>query len=62
MGKSAEWGFASELEDLSGAVAIAGVGESEHTRASGRTPREITASAVERALEDCGLAPDQVDG
>lgn len=56
------WGFATEIEDVNGAVAIAGVGESEHTRASGRTPREITATAVERALDDAGLDPAEVDG
>ena len=57
-----DWGFSEPLDDIRGEVAIAGVGESEHTRASGRTPTEITAQAVERALEDAGLPPDQVDG
>ena len=57
-----DWGFAEELDGIRGEVAIAGVGESEHTRASGRTPTEITAQAVERALEDAGLPPEDVDG
>ena len=56
------WGFASDLEDISGAVAVAGVGESEHSNASGRTAREIAAQAVERALADAGLEPAEVDG
>jgi len=43
-------------------VAICGVGESEHTRASGRSVEAIGAEAVERALEDAGLAPEAVDG
>src|SRR5439155_6272121 len=43
-----DWGFATELEDVAGAVAIAGVGESEHSNASGRTAREIASQAVER--------------
>jgi acetyl-CoA acetyltransferase len=56
------WGFAHELEDVSGAVAIAGVGESEHSNASGRTTVDIAAQAVERALADAGLEPADVDG
>ena len=57
-----DWGFAEELQRIGGEVAIAGVGESDHTRASGRTPNEITAQAVERTLEDAGLDPGEVDG
>jgi acetyl-CoA acetyltransferase len=56
------WGFASDLDDVAGEVAIAGVGESEHTRASGRTTTEIAAQAIERALADAGLEPGDVDG
>ena len=41
---------------------ICGVGESDHTKASGRTVTEIVGSAVERALDDAGLAPTDVDG
>jgi acetyl-CoA acetyltransferase len=58
----ADWGTASELEDVSGEVAIVGVGESRHTRASGRGTVEIAAAAVEAALADAGLAPRDVDG
>jgi len=57
-----DWGFASDLEDVSGEVAIAGVGEADHTKASGRTPQEIAAQAIERALADAGLEPGDVDG
>ena len=57
-----DWGFPSELDDVSGAVAIAGVGEADHTKASGRTPKEIAAQAIGRALDDAGLAPGDVDG
>jgi len=57
-----DWGFAADLDDVSGAVAIAGVGEADHTKASGRTPKEIAAQAVERALADAGLSPRDVDG
>ena len=57
-----DWGWATEYEDVSGTVAICGVGESEHTKASGRTTTEIVATAVERALADAGLEPTDVDG
>jgi acetyl-CoA acetyltransferase len=57
-----DWGFATPYENVGGEVAIVGVGESEHTKASGRTAREISAQAVERALDDAGLRPEDVDG
>jgi acetyl-CoA acetyltransferase len=58
----ADWGRASELRDIRGEVAIAGVGETEYTKASGRTAREIGAEAVERAIVDAGLRPEDIDG
>jgi acetyl-CoA acetyltransferase len=57
-----DWGWATEYDNVSGTLAICGVGESEHTKASGRTTREIVATAVERALDDAGLKPTDVDG
>jgi acetyl-CoA acetyltransferase len=57
-----EWGSAADYEDVSGAVAIVGVGESEHTKASGRTVHEIVGDAVERAIADAGLGPRDIDG
>jgi len=62
MTSASDWGFASALEDVSGEVAIAGVGEADHTKASGRTVKQIALQAVERALADAGLAPEDVDG
>ena len=59
---AADWGHASQLDDISGQVAIVGIGESEHSKASGRTTTAIVASAVERALDDAGLTPRDVDG
>jgi acetyl-CoA acetyltransferase len=56
------WGRAAEYEDVSGQVAIVGVGESDHTKASGRTTTEIAAQAVEQAIADAGLEPSDVDG
>ncbi|MDJ0869205.1 MAG: thiolase family protein [Myxococcota bacterium] len=61
-GRTKPWGRADEIEDVSGQVAIVGVGEAEHTAASGRDAVAIGAQAVERALEDAGLEPEQVDG
>src|SRR5215831_15828709 len=57
-----DWGHASTLEDVSGGVAIVGVGEADHTKASGRTTKQIAAQAIERALADAGLTPGDVDG
>jgi len=57
-----EWGYASEFEDVNGAVAICGVGDSDMSKASGRTTREIVGQAVERALADAGLRPTDIDG
>jgi acetyl-CoA acetyltransferase len=56
------WGTPSELDDISGQVAIVGVGEAEHTKASGRTATAIALQAIERAVTDAGLAPADIDG
>ena len=39
-----DWGHTTDLDDVSGRAAIAGVGESAYTKASGRTAREIGAA------------------
>jgi acetyl-CoA acetyltransferase len=57
-----DWGAAERYDDVSGQVAIVGVGEGDHSKASGRTTTEIAAQAVERALADAGLEPTDVDG
>jgi len=63
MGHSpADWGFASPYENVGGEVALVGAGEADHSKASGRSPREIAAQAIERALGDAGLRPRDVDG
>ena len=56
------WGFPTELDDVGGAVAIVGVGESDHSKASGRTAQEIALQATARALADAGVEPADVDG
>jgi acetyl-CoA acetyltransferase len=57
-----EWGAAADYEDIAGQVAIAGVGEADLSSASGRNAIAIAAEAIERALDDAGLRPDEVDG
>ncbi len=59
---ASDWGHATELDDVSGQVAIAGIGETAYTKASGRTAREIGAEAAERAIADAGLEPHEIDG
>ncbi len=62
MGDTPDWGHATDLDDVSGRVAIVGIGETAYTKASGRTAREIGAVAAERAIADCGLEPADIDG
>ncbi len=57
-----DWGHARDLETVRGQVAIAGIGETAYTKASGRTAREIGAEAAERAIIDAGLEPADIDG
>lgn len=60
--RRSDWGTAAHYESIRGEVAIAGVGESDHSNASGRSSNEIAAQAIERALADAGLRPDEIDG
>lgn len=57
-----DWGFAGELEDVSGQLAVVGVGDAIYQRASGKNAIEIALDAITRALADAGLQPEQVDG
>ena len=56
------WGRAEALDDISGRIAIVGIGESQHSSASGRTSLDIAGDAVERAVADAGLQAADVDG
>ena len=47
---------------LVGKYAIVGIGETEYSRASGRTTRAMGAMAIRRAMDDAGLDSSQVDG
>lgn len=62
VGDAPDWGHATAFDDIAGEVAIVGIGETEYTKASGRTAREIGAEAAERAIADCGLTPGDIDG
>lgn len=44
------------------AVALAGVGHTDFTRASGRSVLGLATEACRRAIEDAGLSPSDVDG
>jgi acetyl-CoA acetyltransferase len=52
----------AELEPIRGKVAIVGVGESEHSAASGRKLDDMLFAAIDAALADAGLCPKDVDG
>ena len=56
------WGFAEPYENIAGEVAIVGVGDADHSGASGRTTKQMALQAVERALDDAGLSATEVDG
>lgn len=56
------WASLTPFDDIHGEVAIVGVGEAGHTPASGRDPVAMGLAAIEDALADAGLRPDEVDG
>ena len=47
---------------LGGKAAIAGIGQTEFSKASGRTELQLACEAVKSALDDAGLKPRDVDG
>jgi acetyl-CoA acetyltransferase len=47
---------------LSGKAAIAGIGATEFSKASGRSELQLSVEAVRHALADCGLGAADVDG
>src|SRR5215510_2052851 len=52
----------SEMAGIRDRHCIVGVGETEYSRASGRSTRALAVEAVSKALADAGLRPDEVDG
>lgn len=47
---------------LGGAAAIAGIGQTEFSKESGRSELQLACEAVKAALDDAGLTPAEVDG
>jgi 3-oxoacyl-[acyl-carrier-protein] synthase III len=47
---------------LSGRTAIAGIGQTEFSKESGRTELQLACESVRSALDDAGLEPADVDG
>ncbi len=47
---------------LAGSCAIAGIGQTEFSKESGRSELQLACEAVSAALDDAGLAPSDVDG
>ena len=49
-------------DTLGGRAAIVGIGATEFSKDSGRSELKLAVEAVQAALEDAGLTPDDVDG
>jgi acetyl-CoA acetyltransferase len=47
---------------LANATAIVGIGQTEFSKAAGRSETQLASEAIVAALDDAGLAPAQVDG
>ncbi len=47
---------------LADATAIIGIGQTEFSKAAGRSETQLASEAIVAALDDAGLAPEQVDG
>jgi acetyl-CoA acetyltransferase len=45
-----------------GATAVAGIGQTEFSKASGRSELQLAAEAVRAAIDDAGLLPSEIDG
>ena len=48
--------------DISGKVAIVGVGETDYVRGSDRSVTELVLDASMQAIQDAGLLPSDIDG
>jgi acetyl-CoA acetyltransferase len=50
------------MASMRGSVAVAGIGETDYSRDSGRSELVLSLQAIQAALDDCGLAARDVDG
>ncbi|MBM0205687.1 hypothetical protein JNW90_23730 [Micromonospora sp. STR1s_5] len=48
--------------NINGMTSISGIGWTDYTRSSGRTPEQLAVEACKRAAEDAGVPLSQVDG
>ena len=52
----------SQRMSLSGKAAIAGIGQTEFSKESGRSELQLACEAVKAAIDDAGLQPSDIDG
>ena len=52
----------SDASNIGGKTAVAGIGATEFSKASGRSELRLAVEAVDLALKDAGLSPSDVDG
>ena len=50
------------MRSLTGQTAIAGIGQTEFSKESGRSELQLACEAVKAAIDDAGLRPGDVDG
>src|ERR1700712_2349468 len=50
------------MSPLSGVTAIAGIGQTEFSKESGRSELQLACEAVKAAIDDAGLQPSDIDG
>ena len=49
-------------DGIGGRAALAGIGQTEFSKESGRTEMQLACEAVKAAIEDAGLRPSDIDG
>ena len=47
---------------IGGKAALAGIGQTEFSKESGRTEMQLACEAVKSAIDDAGLRPSDIDG